>query len=252
MIGLFDAQTGFGGGQRGQPWVPSAEELLEHMDRLSIARALVRTEFEEMDSDPMFSNRLLYEACAQHESLVPCPTVLPRGHGDVPSEREQIDELIAHGSGAAALRPRQDSWGKAEWCAGTLLDLLEERRIPVLCRNSALGCEAVADLAERHPELPIVMFQVPSPLQCSQRTLVSLMKAFLNVCLAIGSPYSVHLGLESMAGHVGAKRLLFGTGFPYAEPMASITMLTYSDLSDADKQLVGSGNLDRLIGGIRR
>ena len=36
---------------------------------------------------------------------------------------------------------------------------------------------------------------------------------------------------------------LFGTGFPYAEPMASITMLTYSDLSDTDKQLVGARNL---------
>ena len=103
--------------------------------------------------------------------------------------------------------------------------------------------------AGRHAELPIVMFHLGYR---SQRMLVSLMKAFANVYLSVGSPYSVHLGLESMAGHVGAERLLFGTGFPYAEPMASITMLTYSDLSDADKQLVGSGNLDRLIGGIRR
>jgi predicted TIM-barrel fold metal-dependent hydrolase len=249
MIELFDAQTGFGGGRRGEPWVPSCEELLGHMARLSIERALVRTEFEEMDSDPMFSNRLLYEACAQHESLVPCPTVLPTGHGDVPSEREQIDELIAHGSGAAALRPDQDGWSTAEWCAGTLLGLLEERRIPVLCRNSALEFEAVADLAARHPELPIVVFHVGFR---SQRTLVSLMKAFDNVYLAIGSPFSVHLGIESVADHVRAERLLFGTGFPYAEPMASITLLTYSDLSDTHKQLVGSGNLKRLIGGIRR
>ncbi|KPK63509.1 MAG: hypothetical protein AMK73_05060 [Planctomycetes bacterium SM23_32] len=249
MIELFDAQAGFGGGRRGQPWVPTAQELLGHMERLSMARALVRTDFEEMDSDPMFSNRLLYEACAQHECLVPCPTVLPTGHGDVPSEREQIAELVARGSGAATLRPGQDGWSTAEWCAGTLLGLLEERRIPVLCRHSVLGFEAVADLAGRHPGLPIVMFHVGYR---SQRTLVSLMKAFANVFLSVGSPYSVHLGIESMADHVGAERLLFGTGFPYAEPMASITMLTYSDLSDADKQLVGSGNLDRLIGGIRR
>jgi len=249
MIELFDAQAGFGGGRRGQPWVPSAEELLGHMERLSIARALVRTEFEEMDSDPMFSNQLLYEACTRHERLVPCPTVVPRGHEDVPPEREQIDELIAHGSGAAALRPEQDGWTTAQWCAGTLLGLLEERRVPVLCRNSALGFEAIADLAERHPRLPIIMFHVGYRFQ---RMLVPLMKAFANVYLAIGSPYSVHLGLEATAGQVGADRLLFGTGFPYAEPMASITMLTYSDLSDGDKQLVGSGNLDRLIGGIRR
>jgi predicted TIM-barrel fold metal-dependent hydrolase len=248
MIELFDAQTGFGGGRRGRTWVPTLEELLEHMDRLSVARALVRTEFEEMDRDAMFSNRLLYEACAQHECLVPCPTVLPTGHGDVPPEREQIDELIAHGGVGATLRPGRDGWSTAEWCAGTLLGLLEERRIPALCRNSALGFEAVADLAGRHPELPIVMFHLGYR---SQRILVSLMKAFGNVYLAVGSPYSVHQGIESMTGHVGAERLLFGTGFPYAEPMASITMLTYSDLGDADKQLVGSGNLERLIGGIR-
>ena len=249
MIELFDAQAGFGGGRPGHPWLPSAEELLGHMERLSIARALVRTDFEEMDSDPMFSNRLLYEACAQHASLVPCPVVLPQGHGDVPSEQKQVEEAIARGSGAVTLRPGVDGWSTAEWCAGTLLGLLEERRLPVLCRNSALEFEAVADLARRYPWLPIVMFHLGYG---SQRTLVPLMKAFPSVHLAVGSPYSVHLGLESMAGHVGAERLLFGTGFPYAEPMASITMLTYSNLSDADKQLVGADNLDRLIGGMLR
>jgi len=249
MIDLFDAQAGFGGGRRGESWAPSAEELLGHMARLSVARALVRTEFEEMDSDPIYSNQLLYKTCSLHPCLVPCPTVLPTGHGDVPSERQQIDELAGHGSGAVTLRPEQDGWCTAEWCAGTLLVLLEERRIPVLCRNSVLGFEAVADLAQRHLKLPIVMFHVGFR---SQRMLVSLMKAFDNVHLAIGSPYSLHLGVESVAGHVGAERLLFGTGVPYAEPMASVTMLAYSGLSDADKQLIGSGNLERLIAGIQR
>jgi hypothetical protein len=163
------------------------------MERMSMSRALVRTEFEEMDTDPVYSNGLLYETCTQNPSLVPCPAVLPRAHEDVPTEREQVDELIARGSGAACLRPAQDGWVTAEWCAGALLRELEERRAPVLCRHAALGFDAVADLAVRHPRLPIVMYQLSYR---TQRLLVSLLKAFANVHVAVGSPWSVHLGLE--------------------------------------------------------
>jgi predicted TIM-barrel fold metal-dependent hydrolase len=249
MIELFDAQTGFGGGRRGDTWIPTAEEWCGHMRRLSIARALVRTEFEEMDTDPVYSNRLLFEACARHDGLLPCPVVLPCGHGDVPPEREQIDEALARGSGAVVMRPEVDGWSTAAWCAGLLFRMLEERRLPAFCRSASLGFDAVADLAARHPQLPIVLFHFGYR---TQRMLFALLKAFANISITIASPYSVHQGLEMLVDQVGAGRLLFGSGFPDAEPTASITMLAYSGLSEADRRLVGSENLDRLIGGIRR
>ena len=249
MIELFDAQAGFGGARPGQPWIPAAEELLRHMKRLSIARALVHTEFEEMDDNARLSNECLFRTCAVHKALVPCPTLLPAACGDSPSEQEQVDELLRNGSWAAILRPKRDSWSLAEWCAGTLLRTLEDRRVPTMCRLPSFEFEAIADLAGRHPRLPIVLFQVGYRWQ---RTLVPLMKAFGNVFLAIGSPYSVHRGVESMVEKVGAERLLFGTGFPYSDMMPSITMLTYAHISGTDKQLIGSGNLERLVGGIER
>ncbi len=249
MIELFDAQAGFGGGRRGEGWIPSAEELLGHMERLSIARALVRTDFEGMDCNVPLSNQILYETCAGNKSLVPCPTVLSATGGDVPSETEQIDELIRNDGGAVTVRPEQDSWSIAEWCSGKLFSGLRERRVPVLCRQSAFEFETIAELAGRYPELPIVLFQVGYRFQ---RTLIPLMKKFDNVYLSVGCPYSVHRGLEQMTELVGADRLLFGTGFPASDMMPGITMLTYAELSDADKQLIGSGNLERLIGGIVR
>ncbi len=247
MIELFDAQAGFGGARRGQDWIPSAEELLGHMERLSIARALVQTAFQDMDRNVPLSNQILYETCAGNKSLVPCSTVLPSGGGDVPSETEQIDELIRNGGGAVTIRPEQDSWSIAEWCSGKLFSVLREHRMPILCRKSAFEFETIADLAGRYPELPIVLFQVGYRFQ---RTLIPLMKNFDNVYLSVGSPYSVHRGLEQMTKLVGADRLLFGTGFPTSDMMPGITMLTYAELSDSDKQLIGSGNLERLIGGI--
>ncbi len=249
MIELFDAQAGFGGARRGQPWIPTVEELLGHMERLSISRALVRTDFEEMDRNVPLSNQILYETCARHGPLMACPTLLPAGCGDVPSEQEQVDELIKNGGGVATIRPKRDSWSVAEWCCGELLGMLEDRRVPVLCRLENFGLETMADLAGRYPELPMVLFQVGYRFQ---RTLVPLMKTFSNVHLAVGSPFSVHRGIESMTDQVGAERLLFGTGFPNSDMMPPITMLMYAEISDADKQLIGSGNLDRLIGGIGR
>ena len=249
MIELFDAQAGFGGARRGQPWIPTVEELLGHMARLSIRRALVRTDFEEMDGNVQLSNEILYETCTKHDCLVPCPTLVPAGLGDVPSEQEQIDRLIASGGGAAALRPGQDGWSTAEWCSGKLFSMLEDRRLPVLCRSASFPFEALAELAGRYPKLPLVIFQVGYRFQ---RTLVPLMKAFKNLYLAVGSPYSVHRGVETMTGQVGAERLLFGTGFPYADMMPAVTMLTYAAVSETDKRLIGAENLDRLIGGIRK
>jgi predicted TIM-barrel fold metal-dependent hydrolase len=55
-----------------------------------------------------------------------------------------------------------------------------------------------------------------------------------------------------MTEQVGAERLLFGTGFPSSDMMPAITMLTYAEISDSDRRLIASGNLDRLIGGIRK
>ena len=249
MIELFDAQAGFGGGRPGDPWVPPVEELLGHMKRLSIGCALVRTDFEAMDRNVPLSNGILYETCAAHKELVPCPTALPATGGDVPGEEEQVDELVANGGAAATIRPGQDSWSLAEWCSGKLLSALEERRIPVLCRQSSFEFEALADLAVRYPKLPILLFQMSYRFQ---RTLIPLMQRFGNIHLVMGSPYSVHLGVETMAERVGVEQLIFGTGFPTSDLMPAVTMLTYSEIGDADKQLIGSGNLERLIGGIAR
>lgn len=249
MIELFDAQAGFGGAKPGQAWIPSADELVGHMKRLSIRRALVRTDFEEMDHNVPLSNQLLYEGCAAHKGLVPCPTVLPAGGADVPGEEEQVNELISKGSGAATIRPGIDLWSMAEWCSGKLFSVLEERRVPVLCRQGSFPLETIGDLAGRYPKLPIVIFQMSYRFQ---RTLIPLMQEFRNVHLAMGSPFSVHRGVETMVEKVGVKQLLFGTGFPASDLMPGITMITYAQIPEADKKLIATGNLDRLIKGIKK
>jgi uncharacterized protein len=248
-IELFDVQAGFGGAKPGGTACISAGELLEEMQRLDIGRALVHTAPEDMDIDAVRSNEQLTAACCQHGEFVSCPVVVPATGGDFPSETEQVDRAIETGAGAAIVRPERDRWLLADWCSGALFRALAARRLPVLCLERIVGMESLAELASRHAELPLILAEVG---YLSQRAVVALLKSFRNVYLSMDSAFTVHCGVEQIVAAVGAERLLFGTGFPGVEPMTAVTQLMYADISDEQKAMIGAGNLERLVGEVRR
>lgn len=248
-IALFDVQTGFGGPVKGETETVTAGDLLDQLDRLEIAGALVRTVPDDVLYDAVDANDEIFDVCEAHEELVPCPILIPNGGYDLPSETEQVADAIARGAGAACLRPRADRWELDEWCSGNLLRALEQRRLPAFCENGKFELRDVASVAGRYPALPIIL----AGLQyLQQRSVVPLLETFPNVYLAIGSNYVVYQGLELLVDKVGPERLLFGTGFPKAEAMAAVTMLVYADIPDEAKRLIGAGNFQRIIEGIER
>jgi len=248
-IPLFDVQTGFGGAKTGQPVPLPPEELLDEMERLSIDRALVRTVPDELERDWPAANAMLFDACESQPAWTPCPVVVPATADDYPPEEQQVAEHIARGAGAAWIRVAKDFWNLCDWVCGPLLRALEARRLPVFCLERDVTVEQVADLAARCPDLPILFAGVDYR---EQRTLLPLLRSFPNVHLSLGNNYTMHGGIEQFVAKVGADQLLFGTGFPDAEPMGAVTQLTYADVSDADKAKIGSGNVERLLEGIVR
>jgi len=248
MIPLFDAYCGFGGREPGQRRPVTAEALREEMSRLSIERALVRTAPEELAKDLAAGNEALLAACRDHSGLVGCPVVVPGGE-DAADEAQQVGDLLDHGAGAVCVLPKSHYWLPAEWLAGRLFAALAERKAPVLCQERELPLAEVADLAGRHPQLPVLL------AGCGyrwQRVVLALLEAFANVHLCLGGAWSLQGGVEQVVRRVGAERVLFGSGFPGTTAAAAVTMLTYADLADEQKRLIGAGNLDRLLGGVLR
>jgi len=249
MMELFDACAGFGGAEPGKPEVVSAAALAEEMARLSIGRALVRIAPTGLDSDVIASNEALRAACAEFDGFVACPIVLPDGGGDVPGAGEQVAALLAAGAGAVCVRPARDRWIVRDWVCGRLFDALSVCRVPVFCDQAELPVGGLAELAGRWPDVPFLF--KPDGFR-HLRVLGPLLKTFPGVHLIVGGRFTVHRGIESLVGRLGPERMLFGSDFPTSEPMAAITQLMYADIADADRELIGSGNLRRLIGGIRR
>ena len=247
-IDLFDVQAGILGATPAKRDVVAADDLLAEMARLQIARALVRVAPVDLEFDLPFCNRKLYDACAGSDKLVPCPAVAPNTGGDLPDERQQVDEAIRQGAGAVCIRPAADCWLIADWLSDRLFEALVERRMPLYVSKAALPPTELAELAGRFAELPILYAELDYR---HQRILLPLLERFANVHLSIGNNFTVHRGIEQFVERLGPGRLLFGTGFPDAEPMGAAMQLLYADVADAAKRQIGSENMERLMEGIR-
>jgi predicted TIM-barrel fold metal-dependent hydrolase len=248
MIELVDIQAGFGGLAPGVREAFSAEQLVAQLRRHRIAQAVVRITPEAQDFDLCRSNQRLYEQAARFPELLPCPIAIPAACGDVPDAEAQVADALRHGAPAVILRPGPDRWEPEPWVVGALLEVLATHRLPVLCLERLVPTASVARWAGMAPEVPFIIAETAYG---RDRTLLPLLREFPNTYLSIGNNFTAHRGLEFYVSQVGASRLLFGTGLPDSEPGAAIGQLVFAELTETDRQLVGSGNLRRLQEGIR-
>ena len=65
------------------------------------------------------------------------------------------------------------------------------------------------------------------------------------------SRYELDGGIEDICRVYGAERLLLGTNFPDAPMGAAILTLLHADISDADRELIAGGNLNRILQEVR-
>lgn len=249
-VSLFDVQAailGYGPGEREflQP-----EELLDTMGELGISRALVRRWPETGGtSDPIRSNEILYRACGDNDALLPCPVVVPNTGYDLADEEDQVAEAISHGAGAVCIRPAHHHWFIVDWISDRLFNALSERRMPLYVAEDMVSTMETAKLAGGFSGVPIIFAEAG---YSDQRTLLPMLERFPNVYLSMGNNYIVHKGIEQIAEKTGVDRLMFGTNFPASEPMAAVTQLMYAGITDEQKQQIGSGNMERLMAGIKK
>lgn len=245
---LIDCHVGMRLPNAGDQVAPGGAVAAE-MARLQIEGALVRPYPDRDTFDVPAANAHLFEVCRQVPSLTPCPIAIPNSAKDLQPEPDMVADFIARGARCVLIRPTQDYWLPVPWVADRLFLALQDRRMPVLCLESAVGLEKVAELAQRYPQLRLILAGVGYR---SLRNLVGLLESFPNIHLCIGGAFSLHCGLEFLVKHLGAKRLIFGTGFPETDAMAAVTMLMYSGLSDADRELIGHGNIEALFQEVRQ
>jgi len=232
----FDVNCMLGRWADGGPTYLDAVDLLAAMDRLGIARALVRHTLGA-GYDPAEGNARLTVETAANARLVPCLAAAPD------ALRPESAAAAVAGARAVCLYPAAHTYPPEPWILGPHLGPLAERRVPVLIELSQCPWDSLERLCAAHPTLRVVLL---APGYRALRPLSALLDRHPHLYVEL-SNLVVFGGIEALAARFGVERLLFGTGQPRTDGAGIIAALSYSALDGAAVDAISAGNLDRLL-----
>ena len=250
-VPLFDANCCLGENPALTVSYRTAVELEAALDRLGIGEALVYHSLA-LHYSPALGNQVLLEALQGHPRLHPCWLVLPQHTGELPPGPTLAREMRQRGVRAARLCPKRVG-PLRPYVFAALLACLQDQAIPLLLdfelghwgnQATEIDWDGLDWMLREYPGLPVVLLR---PGQGIERALLPLLEQHDN--LYVETSYYMAAGaLERLCARIGPERLVFGTGMPVYAPGPAITLLTYSDLAQEAKAMVGAGSLRRLLG----
>ncbi|MEX2569031.1 MAG: amidohydrolase family protein [Cyclobacteriaceae bacterium] len=231
----------------------TTQDLLSEMDHYGIAEALVVDSLSR-ENHPKDGNRRILEVTENNPRLHRGWSAMPPG---IKSEQippyDFVNEMRRHQVGALFLYPNQYFFNLSDWSVDDLLDPVSESNVPVFINpvesngrggSDATDWDGVVSLCRRWPSIPIVVSE--NRIRRSQRLLYKALDACPNLHLEI-SAYWLHRGIEYITERWGARRLLFGSGWPNFGQHMTLATLTTAEISDHDKRIIAGDNLRGLL-----
>ena len=249
MIKLIDANCRIGTGpliREGS--LKDTAQILSLMDDFNVEKAVVYHS-AAMYSDPLRGNGLLQHETAGQPRFLRQWAVTPALWDLYPQPEEWVARMSKEGVCSVRLFPAQFGHSLKRYAAGRLFDALAGAGLPAFIAFDQLGSwDALYDLCAEYPANTFVLC---SPGYRCLRWLVPIMDACPNLYVET-SNLLMHDGLSLFCRHMGADRLLFGSGIPEASLAAAASQLCLSDLAEEEKELIASGNITRLLAEVKQ
>jgi predicted TIM-barrel fold metal-dependent hydrolase len=253
-IRFFDANVRIGRSNNPKDSkVCDIQGLTDHFRYYGIDNALIY--HQEALRSPADGNDLLLTEL-EGSGYFPCAAAVPAA-GELGRPEDFIKTARARGIRALRLFPGINNFTFAPFTLSGLLEQTGKFNMPVLVDftdpkdpmlpyttwDFSPDYKAIYETAEQFPDTPFVIL-IPGML--THRDQLAILSAASNVyleCSSFGYRY-----IEEVCSHFSAERLIFGSHTPHLDPGLAITYLMYAEISDAEKQKIGGGNIQRLMG----
>ncbi len=242
---FFDCNVFFGlPAKRPLAPVSTVEELLATMDQAGVAKALV-WHIAQHDAAPQLGNQQVAEAILPHPRLVGCWSVLPNQAREFPPPRVLFQRMREARIGALRVFPNAHRFLINAVSMGDLLTSMVTRRIPLFVSvKRGMEWRDVYALLADFPELVCVICD--HGCWGMDRMFRPLLERYPNVYVDT-SQYMLDGGIEALVADYGARRLLFGSGFPESYFGGMMMTLKHAEIPIEAKAAIAGGNLERLL-----
>jgi hypothetical protein len=216
---------------------------LELMERRGIDVAIISST-EAIVDDTVAGNARLADDLAGHPNLLGYVTLNPR-FPELSSR--QIEKYAGHPqfvgfkihtsySGTAMGEPRM----------AALFESMAASPRPLLIHTwGAAAVGALAALARRHPQLPIVLAHAGGD---AWREAIAAARAQPNLWLEFAASSPERTRIERAVEALGAERVLFGTDATLFDPQYMLSCFAEAQIPDASRSLIMGGNAAQLFG----
>ena len=226
----------------------SADELAGYLKKYHIASGVV-TSLMALNWNLQDGNDWLFAQLAGHGNLSPNVVLSPHlGTSELPPPDELRAWLKKHGVRSARLYPRSGAYHLDRFYSGTLLELMNELRLPLLIDWGEIDAVSFPQVCADFPDIPFVLLGAGFN---RSRFMYPLLEKRQNVFFEI-SRFADYGILEEIVLKFGAGRLLFGSGMPTISPGAAITWVCMAEIKEKDKLRILGGNWRELEQGVAR
>lgn len=240
----FDANGSFGKQSTGQADFPTIQDRLDYMNRFGISRSLVWNQEISQDYARSCNQRLIDEiekTPGASGRIIPALAI----SGMMLYERNGIDYLYEQmkSTGSRALR-FSSGYGRLTLCQlEPVVRKIRKLKPFIALKHDQASIQDILDFTEMFPDIPLVITDV---IWVPCITVFDLMRRRKNIMIENSWLHTQRI-VEIVVEHFGAERLLFGTGYK-SHAGAAMGALARARITDAERRLIASGNLDRLTG----
>ncbi len=241
---FFDAACRFGLAPNGTG--ATLQLLLEEMDRLGVAKALVR-DFALGAQNAALSNLRLAEKLKEYPRLTGVWCLLPEQCNELPEPVKFFDEMKANRIGALTLQPYDHRWLPNRTTIGGYMEEAKARKVPVLLDAFFRQFRDLDAFLKEFPDNYFI-FTGNTGKWGIDRIFRPMMDCCKNLYFSIDG-YWVPRGIEELVKRYGEHRILFGSGFPQYHAGSAMLQLKHAELKEETICRIASGNLEALLKG---